>query len=159
MTVIGLVVFALVYPGIVKFFPALLGGDLPLRNAAKEYAVKDSPLMLIFAILLLGGAGYGVWYGRSKNHPVIGLACSAFLLMVVGYSTYTQILVRSNANPPMNGFNKIVIRVINLHGFSCFMTLFAAGERQIMPCIRHTVLRFSHNGKHSADFAFSGQLH
>jgi hypothetical protein len=66
MTIIGLVVFALVYPGIVKFFPALLGGDLPLRNAAKEYLVKDSPLMLIFAILLLGGAAYGVWYGRAK---------------------------------------------------------------------------------------------
>ncbi len=113
MTIIGLVVFALVYPGIVKFFPALLGGDLPLRNAAKEYLVKDSPLMLIFAILLLGGAAYGVWYGRMKSHPIIGLACSAFLLMIVGYSTYTQILIRSNANPPMNenapsNLNKLV---------------------------------------------------
>lgn len=102
MTVIGLLVFALVYPGIVKYFPALLGGDLPMRTPAKEYVVKDSPLMIFVAILLLGGAGYGVWYGRKKSHPVIGLVCSAFLLMVVGYSTYTQILIRSNANPPMN---------------------------------------------------------
>ncbi len=113
MTVIGLVTFALVYPGIVKFFPALLGGDLAIKNAAREYAVKDSPLMLVLAVVILGGAGYGVWYSRSKNHPVIGLVCSAFLLMVVGYSTYTQILIRSNANPPMNenapsNLNKLV---------------------------------------------------
>jgi hypothetical protein len=113
MTVIGLVTFALVYPGIVKIFPALLGGDLALRNAAREYAVTDSPLMIVLAILILGGAAYGVWYGRKKSHPVIGLACSAFLLMIVGYSTYTQILIRSNANPPMNenaptNLNKLV---------------------------------------------------
>jgi hypothetical protein len=113
MTVIGLVTFALVYPGIVKYFPALLGGDLAIKNAAREYAIKDSPMMIVLAVLLLGGAGYGVWFSRAKNHPVIGLACSAFLLMVVGYSTYTQILVRSNANPPMNenaptNLNKLV---------------------------------------------------
>ncbi|MCS6808066.1 MAG: DUF2723 domain-containing protein [Bacteroidota bacterium] len=102
MTIIALVAFAIVYPGIVKYFPALLGGDLPIRTRAKEYIVKDNPLMIVLALLILGGAGYGVWYGRKKSHPIIALVCSAFLLMVLGYSTYTQILIRSNANPPMN---------------------------------------------------------
>jgi hypothetical protein len=113
MTAVGLVAFALVYPGIVKYFPALLGGDLPMRTPAKEYVVKDNPLMIVLAIALLGGAAWGVWISRTKNRPVLGLACSAFLLMVIGYSTYTQILIRSNANPPMNenapsNLNKLV---------------------------------------------------
>jgi Protein of unknown function (DUF2723) len=113
MTVVGLVAFGLVYPGVVKYFPAFLGGDLPFKNAAREKLIQDSPLMVIFAILLVGGAGYGVWFSRQKNRPVIGLVCSAFLLMIVGYSTYTQILVRSNARPPMNensptNLNKLV---------------------------------------------------
>jgi hypothetical protein len=102
MGIIAVGVFIAVYPGIVKWYPALLGGDSPFKNAAREHYIKDSALLTFLAFALVIGAGAGVWYGRKNNRQMLALACSAFLLMIIGYSTYTQILLRSNARPPMN---------------------------------------------------------
>jgi hypothetical protein len=102
MGAIAVAIFVIIYQGFVKWYPALLGGDLPMKNAAKEALVKDSPLLTFLGFAIFGGAGFGVWWGRKHSKPTLALACSAVVLMIVGYSTYAQILVRSNAKPPMN---------------------------------------------------------
>lgn len=102
MGAIAVVIFIIIYPGIVKWYPAMLGGESPFKNEAKEYLIENSPVMTLLAILFVGGAGYGVWYGIKKHRSLVALAGTAFILMIIGYSTYTQILIRSNARPPMN---------------------------------------------------------
>ncbi|MFN8359674.1 MAG: DUF2723 domain-containing protein [Candidatus Kapaibacterium sp.] len=102
--VIGVLIFGVIYPGVVKVMPAMLGGDF-LRTEAREYVINDSPLIQLLALAILLGSGVGVWYGRKIGAPVLRLACSAFLLVIIGYSSYTHILLRSNANPPMNENN------------------------------------------------------
>jgi len=102
MGIIAVALFILIYPGVVKWYPALLGGDWPFKNEAREHLVKDSAFLTFLAIVMVLGSAAGVWWGKRTNRPLLALACSAFVLMIVGYSNYTQILVRSNAKPPMN---------------------------------------------------------
>lgn len=101
MGIIGVALFVVIYKGIVMSYPALLGGDF-FRTQAREYAIRDSGFLSFLAVAIFIGAALGVWWAKRNNKPILGLACSAFVLMIIGYSTYTHILVRSNARPPMN---------------------------------------------------------
>ncbi len=76
--------FLLVYPGIVQKVPNLLLESIPL----------------VFAIVL-GVVGILAW-AKKRNKAMVAMACSSALLLLGGYTTYTQILLRSQASPPMN---------------------------------------------------------
>jgi len=101
MGAITVVSFGLIYPGIVKVFPSMLGGNL-FKTEARDYVIMDSLFPRILAIGTIIGAAFGTYHASKNNKPILNLACSSFLLIILGYSTYTQILLRSNANPPMN---------------------------------------------------------
>ncbi len=98
---ITLVTFWIIYPGIVKYIPALLGGHYPAKNEAGEYLIEGS-FITYFAIALIAFVIYMFYYGWKKKNQMIKLVTMSLLLMIFGYTTYTQILLRSNANPPMN---------------------------------------------------------
>lgn len=100
--VIGVLSFFIIYPGIINWMPSLLAGHSPGKNEAMEYAIENSMLLTLIPILVVAGAGYGLYWARKNAKEVLGLVCASFLLIILGYSTYTQILIRSNANPPMN---------------------------------------------------------
>ncbi|ROL61172.1 DUF2723 domain-containing protein [Bacteroidetes/Chlorobi group bacterium ChocPot_Mid] len=102
MGIIAVLVFALVYPFTVKWIPAMLNGTLLFKNDCREYIVEDSMIVRLFAIGLILFAIFGFWYSNKHDLKIIKLVSSAFLLMILGYSTYAQILVRSNSNSPMN---------------------------------------------------------
>jgi tetratricopeptide (TPR) repeat protein len=102
MGIFAIVVFFLVYPGMVKWFPALLDGSLPFKNACREYTVEQQPIITVLTILGILFIGFALWWGHQKKNPYIKLITMSLLLMVLGYTTYTQILIRANANPPMN---------------------------------------------------------
>lgn len=99
--VAGFVLYV-IYPVIVKYIPAFLAGHSPGRNAAREYAIQDSMILTLLPIIAIVGAAIGLWWSRKEGRKVIALVCTAFLLIISGYTTYTQILIRSNVNPPMN---------------------------------------------------------
>ena len=102
MGIIAVLIFFMIYPGMINWVPAFLGGDLPFKNECKEAVVKDSPMVTVFFVLLVLGAIATLWYSYKNNKPILNLTMFSFLLMLFGYSTYTQILLRSNANSPMN---------------------------------------------------------
>lgn len=100
--IFGILAFFVIYPGIINWFPALLAGHSPSKNEAMEYVIEDSFMLTLIPILILIGAIYGFYWARKNSKEIFGLVCASFLLVLLGYSTYTQILIRSNANPPMN---------------------------------------------------------
>jgi hypothetical protein len=102
MGAIAVAIFFIIYPGIVKWIPSFLAGHSPGRNAAREYSISDSVFLQAIAVLTIIAAMWGLWKGVKSKNSIVSLATASFLLMIVGYTTYTQILVRSNANPPMN---------------------------------------------------------
>ena len=100
--IISVILFTIIYPGIVKWIPAFLAGHSPIKNEAREYTIEDSPILVLLPIVIIILAGYYMWWAQKKEKHIIALFSSAFLLIILGYTTYTQILLRSNANPPMN---------------------------------------------------------
>ncbi|MCX6145979.1 MAG: DUF2723 domain-containing protein [Candidatus Kapabacteria bacterium] len=111
-TIIGLMIFYVVYPTIVKSIPALLAGHTPGRNEAREYSIENSDALRYITMLVIAGVGFLFYYARKTKHDLVSLGAGMFLVLLLGYTTYTQILVRSNSNPPMNEnepktFNKL----------------------------------------------------
>lgn len=100
--VIAFVIFVAIYPGVVMWLPAFLAGHTAGRNKAYEYAIENNMGLQILAIGGILAAIYGMFYGYTKKNNLVSLVCTSFVLVILGYTTYTHILIRSNSNTPMN---------------------------------------------------------
>ncbi len=97
---IAVAIFAVIYPGIVKMIPNFLDGEITIGNEAnKNFIWTLIPIAVIIAAI------YGIYYSYVHKRAVLNLACTSFVLIVLGYSTYTMVIIRSNARPPMNENN------------------------------------------------------
>ncbi len=84
---VALAIFFVIYPGIVQFLPSLLDGDF---KGFKSDVLPFVPLALVIVAL------YGVYRTIRTKHKMLHLACFSFLFIVLGYSTYSVVLIRSN---------------------------------------------------------------
>lgn len=91
-------IFAVVYPGIVKMLPNLLDGEYAIGGGKESKSI----FWTMIPIAAVVAAIYGVWYSIKTKNEMINLASLSFLLILLGYSTYTMVIIRANANPPMN---------------------------------------------------------
>ena len=80
-------IFFLIYPGVVQTLPTLAGAS----GAPGLFVVA------VFAALV----GAVVWTQRRRM-PIANLLSLTALVVVIGYSSYGLIFVRSAANPPIN---------------------------------------------------------
>lgn len=99
-SILSILIFFIIYPGIVMYLPSLLAGHF-LKNEIGEYAL-EGPYLTIITLLIIAGVVWAFYYAHKRNKPILKLSTLAFLLMLFGYTTYAHILLRSNANPPMN---------------------------------------------------------
>ncbi len=58
--------------------------------------------MLAFIVLLFAGAAWGVYYTHKNRLVVWNTIVLSVIVILIGYSTFTLILIRASANPPMN---------------------------------------------------------
>ncbi len=61
--------------------------------------------ILFFLILILGLLVAGIVYTHRMRKPVANLVLISLTLLVMGFSSYTVIMIRSQANPPMDENN------------------------------------------------------
>ena len=61
--------------------------------------------LLLFVVLLFGGLASGIYYSEIKNHKLLNYVFTAILVVMIGYSSYAMIMIRSSARPPMNQNN------------------------------------------------------
>ncbi|MFQ5571633.1 MAG: DUF2723 domain-containing protein, partial [Rhodothermales bacterium] len=85
--VISAIGFLLVYPGIIQTLPDLAGQT-------------GWPLTFLFAVLGLVVAG--VYYTQQRRMQVSNLVMLSVLMVLIGYSTYALIFIRSAADPPID---------------------------------------------------------
>ena len=98
--VAGVVIFGVVYPGIIKWLPGLLDGAVSINGQEyKNFLIGLLPYAIIAASL------YGVYYSHVHNRKIMNLALMSGLLILLGYSTYTLVLIRANEHLPMNENN------------------------------------------------------
>jgi hypothetical protein len=60
---------------------------------------------LIFMLLLLAGIVYGISYSIKKHKPTWSTALLSLLVLIIGYSSFAMIMIRSNANTPIDENN------------------------------------------------------
>ncbi|MBN2572523.1 MAG: DUF2723 domain-containing protein [Ignavibacteriales bacterium] len=87
----GLLTF-IVYPGIVQFVPKIvymIGGN-------------DYVMNLIVFIALFGVIGYLIYWAKKKKHFTVALVSKFIFFALIGYTTYTMIVIRSNQDTPIN---------------------------------------------------------
>lgn len=82
--IISLLAIGIVYPGVVGGVPKVL---------------KAGPIWQF--VILAGLIGVTVWAIRSKKH-LTSIVMSSILLVLIGYSTYAVIYIRSNLDPEIN---------------------------------------------------------
>lgn len=83
--------------------------DYFVRIAAKiDYLFVNNfglPLtsgFFFFLILVFGLGIYAIYYARQRNIQWLQLSILSFLMVIIGFSSYTMVMLRSNANTPIN---------------------------------------------------------
>lgn len=57
---------------------------------------------VFFLLLVVAGLVYGLKRTRERNQPMWNLSLLCVVFILLGYSSYAMIVIRSNANPPMD---------------------------------------------------------
>jgi hypothetical protein len=128
----GGVALGIVYPGIIKLLPTLLvliAGD-------------NSTAGFIVLILILSLVGYLAFWAVKRKKPIVAVAALAFILAVVGVTTYTMIIIRANQHPPMNENNP--------NSFSRLITYLDREQYGDFPIFKR---RWSNEPRHQATWA------
>lgn len=60
---------------------------------------------IIYMLLLIGGLAFGLHYSMKKNKLIMNLVLKSFVFILIGYSTYFLLVIRSNAETPIDENN------------------------------------------------------
>ncbi len=80
------VIFLFIYPGLVQGLPSL----------------AESLGLTLTLLAAFGTAAGAVWWTQTRRRPVGNLVALSVLMLLVGYSTYALIFIRSAADPPID---------------------------------------------------------
>ncbi len=88
-----------VIPGIIKvatwFELAFVNGvGLPFNTG-----------VIIYALLLIGAISYGIIYTIRKNKVIMNTIITCFMVILIGYSSFAMVVIRSLSNPPIDENN------------------------------------------------------
>jgi hypothetical protein len=95
--IVAPLLFFIIYPGIVQWIPSMLDGSIE-----SPVKITDSGLLQIFPIILTLAIIYGIYYTHKHQKKYLNMAFSMMLLILLGYTTYTIVVVRAAKNPPLN---------------------------------------------------------
>lgn len=60
---------------------------------------------IIYGIVLIGGIAWGLYYTSKKVKPILNTIILCFTVILIGYSSFLVLVIRSQANPPMDENN------------------------------------------------------
>ena len=86
----------IVIPGLVKiavFFELMFVNSFGLPYATGT---------LFYGLLLIGIIFWGVYYTHTRKKALLNTAILFITVIIIGYSSYAMLVIRSNANPPMD---------------------------------------------------------
>jgi hypothetical protein len=94
MGAISVVAFLAIYPFTIQILPGIADGV-----TSSSYGLIG-PLTFI---LLIGGAlGFGIYYTHKKEYRLSNIILVCYAMILIGYSSYAVIFIRSIADPPID---------------------------------------------------------
>jgi tetratricopeptide (TPR) repeat protein len=88
---------------IIPGFPSI-GGSLEVffvNNLGMPFGTG----IIFFGIILIGALVYGVYYSYVKEKVLLNTALLGLTFILIGYSSYTSLVIRSKYNPPIDENN------------------------------------------------------
>jgi len=85
--VVSVTAFLVVYPGIVQVLPGVVGDS-------------GAPILVFLGIIT--ALAVSVWYTHSKGMQALNLVMLCVTVVMIGYSSYALIFIRSASNPPID---------------------------------------------------------
>ena len=86
--------FFLIYPFTVQWLPSIMEGF-----EESTYGLIGPISFTILVIALLAG---GLYFTHKKKYKMVNFAILCYTLILIGYSSYALIFIRSTANPPID---------------------------------------------------------
>jgi len=88
---ISIGVFFLIYPLTIIQLPALAG----------TFSTTTGGMFgpLIFLLFFAGLISYGIYYTHKNNHRTANIVLLGYMLVLIGYSSYSMLYIRSQVNP------------------------------------------------------------
>jgi len=99
--IVTVLLFLVIFPGVVTWLPSLLGGKFRLGSID----IRESGTLQLFFFVIIGGLIYLAYYAQKNKRLWLSMGSQCLLFIILGYSTYTEILIRANAHPPINENN------------------------------------------------------
>ncbi len=100
---IGSVLLGMVQAVIIPGIPKLAGWFETLF--VNSFGTGFNVGSFFFAVLLLVIVALGIFYSSKLKRAHLNTALVSFAVLVIGYSTFAMIIIRSNANPPLDENN------------------------------------------------------
>lgn len=93
--ILGVVMYGII-PGVVSI------AAIFERIFINGFGLPYNTGVIIYIALLLGALIYGIYYSHKNKKAVLNTALLCISVIILGYSSYTMIVIRSLANPPMD---------------------------------------------------------
>ena len=95
IVILGVVMYGVI-PGVVKIAAIF---ELIFVNG---FGMPFNTGIVVYVVLLTGGIIYGLIYTSKKKKVLLNTILLMITVIIIGYSSFTMIVVRSIAEPPMN---------------------------------------------------------
>jgi hypothetical protein len=98
--IISVLILAFLQYAVIQWFIAIAGYfELMFVNG---FGLPYNTGVFFYIILVIAGIAYGIHHTHKHNRPVLNTILLAFTMIMIGYSSYALIIIRSAANPPMD---------------------------------------------------------
>jgi len=94
LMVLSTLAFLLIYPGTIQGIPSLLEGI-----TSASYGLIGPMGFIILVVLAMS---FGLYYTHKNGHRMANIIILCYTMILIGYSSYSLIFIRSIADPPID---------------------------------------------------------
>ncbi|GHV64941.1 membrane protein [Bacteroidia bacterium] len=95
LVILGFVNFMMI-PGIIK-----VAGWFELLFV-NSFGAPFNTGVIVYVLALIGGLSYGIIYTMKHHKTVLNTVLTCFVVILIGYSSYSMVVIRSISNPPID---------------------------------------------------------
>src|SRR5690554_2130550 len=102
-SIISVLILGFIQSGIIPGVVSMAGNfELLFVNS---FGLPFNTGTIIYALIVTGALVFGLHYTHKKGHALFNTIILAITVIILGYSTYATIVIRSSANPPLDENN------------------------------------------------------
>ncbi|MFL3000897.1 MAG: DUF2723 domain-containing protein [Cytophagales bacterium] len=99
----GLIIVGLIVEGIIPGLPSI--ASFVERLFVNSLGLPFGSGIIFFILIFIASLVYLIWYSQKREKPILNTSLLAFTFILIGYSSYSLVLIRSNYNPPIDENN------------------------------------------------------